>query len=112
MKLLDVLNIFKGKKKEAVKKQLAKGLAAQILARLGLAMTGPLGWIASTVLAKYLLKAGKWISVKAKYWYALAKNKMAFKRDEKRVENVNNTLQDGVTEQAQVDASLDLLNGK
>ena len=112
IKILDVWKLFKNIGTNTAKKQIAKTIAIQILTRLGFAFTGPIGWIASSLLGKYIVKAYDWTVIKVKWVFAMEKNKLADKADEKRVENVTEADKDGSTEKKQIDADLDLLNGK
>jgi len=75
-------------------------------------LSGPIGWAASLFfdrLLKYLgeLAAKGWAATKD--WLGRWKKT---KTDEGNAETYNTTLQDGANEQTQVDASIDLLNGR
>lgn len=73
-------------------------------------VSGPLGWVASLVIDR-IIKFG-WAKLQA--WIEKMKKlsalKAKHKEDEKRADNHEDKLQNGVTEQSQIDASLDVLN--
>lgn len=89
-----------------------KALAALILKKIGAAATGPLGWVLSLLIdkiLKFLWEKGKegltriWQTISLK-WFG--------KSQDKKSEKYEETLQDGVTEQEQIDATTDMLNGR
>lgn len=82
-----------------------------LLKRLGMTAGGPVYWLASFVLEKVLVIL--WAKLKlyaAKTWDYLVKS-WKNKSIDRKAERYEETLQDGATEQEQIDATTDLLNG-
>lgn len=89
-----------------------KAIAALILKKIGAAATGPLGWVLSLLIDKilaFLWAKGKEGVIRFLQW---AKLKWFGKSQDKKAENYEEALQDGATEQEQIDATTDLLNGR
>jgi len=87
-----------------------KTITSLILKKLGIAVSGPIGWAASLLIDKLLaflvtLLKDLAVAVKDKY-----QNSQAKKEEAKAEDTYNTTLQDGANEDAQIEASIDVLN--
>lgn len=81
-----------------------------ILVKLGIAVSGPVGWAASIIIDKIigylivLLKDAA-IAIKDKY-----QNNQAKKDEATKADTYEGTLKDGVNEKDQIEASIDVIN--
>lgn len=86
-----------------------KNLFLLLLKRIGVSSSGPVGWLASLFVDKFLV----WLREAAKQVYDRAKEAMRTKKDEKNEQKYQEVLNsDNKTEQDIDSVTDDLLNGK
>lgn len=83
-------------------------LIISYLVKIGVRLTGVKGWIASTIIDKFIVAGWNWIIDKL----LQAKRDQAKKRDEERAAKYEDTLKDGASKNDQRSATSDLLNGQ
>lgn len=87
-----------------------EALVTFILGKLGIAVSGPIGWAASLIIDKvigYVITLIKDLAVAAKDKY---QNSTAINDEAQKGDVYKGTLKDGVNEQSQIDASIDAIN--
>lgn len=90
-----------------------KLLIIKMLSRAGLALTGPLGWLASLIIDRLLIKLEKWARHQAKVAKEAAQNFREKKNDEKNAEEYKEVLNSPNKTESQLDSSTsDFLNSK
>lgn len=90
-----------------------KLLIRKFLSRAGIALTGPLGWLASLVIDKLLIQFEKWARKKTKEAQDAIKNYGEKKTDEKNAQEYKEVLNSPAKSESQLDdATSDFLNGK
>lgn len=87
-----------------------KKLTSLILQKLGVAVSGPIGWAASLLIDKllgFLFNLLRDLAVAAKEKY---ENNQAKKEEAKAEDRYEDTLKEGANEEDQVNASIDVIN--